>query len=231
VSVVEALDRAALNAYMRAALPDPSTPWREASFAVIDFETSGLDPVTDEIIAFATVTVAQGRVRLADARYQLVRPARMPGAESIRIHGLRENDLAAAPPLAEVLDGLLEAITGRVLVAHVAAVDEGFLDAALRGYGVSLRGGAIDTSALAIKLWKRSRRRFRSIRSTGLSEVARSLGLPVHRPHEADGDALTTAQVFIALAGHLDTLEPQTVGSLLDLPRRASLWRRLLSRF
>ena len=39
----------------------------------------------------------------------------------------------------------------------------------------------------------------------------------MHRPHAADGDALTTAQVFLALANRLDKREPQTVGSLARL--------------
>ena len=47
-----------------------------------------------------------------------------------------------------------------------------------------------------------------------LSDLARVAGLPVHRPHHADGDALTTAQAFIALATHLEAFETQTVGSL-----------------
>ena len=40
--------------------------------------------------------------------------------------------------------------------------------------------------------------------TTALSDVASGLGLPVHRQHEAEGDALTTAQVFLALATHLE---------------------------
>ena len=32
---------------------------------MLDFETTGLDPSADEIISFATVTVAEGRVNLA----------------------------------------------------------------------------------------------------------------------------------------------------------------------
>jgi DNA polymerase-3 subunit epsilon len=47
-----------------------------------------------------------------------------------------------------------------------------------------------------------------------LSHAARELGLPVHRPHHADGDALTTAQLFLALATRLNAREAQTVGSL-----------------
>jgi DNA polymerase III epsilon subunit-like protein len=58
--------------------------------------------------------------------------------------------------------------------------------------------------------------------------MARALGLPAHRPHHADGDALTTAQAFIALATHLDRFTPQTVGSLERPPHAAE--RRTSSR-
>jgi DNA polymerase III subunit epsilon len=217
----------AARAYRSADLPGPRTPWREVTFSVIDLETTGLDPATDEIISFATVTVAGGRVRVDDARHELVRPDRMPGPDSIRIHGLREADLANAPRLAERIDDLLEAMTGRVLVAHVAATETGFLRAALEARGLDLRNPMIDTVALAIELHRLQRRpppRTRdeapsgvAISSPGLGDLARSLGLPVHRPHHADGDALTTAQAFIALATHLDAFGPQTLRSLEQL--------------
>ena len=50
-----------------------------------------------------------------------------------------------------------------------------------------------------------------------LNDAVERLGLPAHRPHHADGDALTTAQLFIALATRLDAVAPQTVGSLARL--------------
>jgi DNA polymerase-3 subunit epsilon len=37
-----------------------------------------------------------------------------------------------------------------------------------------------------------------------LEAAARQLGLPVHTPHHALGDAFTTAQVFLALATRLE---------------------------
>ena len=64
----------------------------------MDLETTGLSLARDEIVSFATVTVSQGKVSLADARYELVRPRHMPGEASSRIHGLREADLIEAPP-------------------------------------------------------------------------------------------------------------------------------------
>jgi DNA polymerase-3 subunit epsilon len=220
-------DSAAARAYRETPMPDPSISWRAVTFSVLDFETTGLNPSADEIISFATVTVAGGRVSLADARYRFVRPRHMPDGESIRIHGLRAADLENAPPLADVLDEL-EAITGRALVAHVAAVERSFLGAALAEHEISLRNSIVDTAALAAELGRRNGRFGRGRGPVGLSDLARSFRLPVHRPHHADGDALTTAQVFLALATHLDGPEPLTLGSMVRLKLRApKRWRGL----
>jgi DNA polymerase-3 subunit epsilon len=229
-------DSPAARAYVEARPPDAGSSWREARFSVVDLETTGLDASTDEIISFATVTVADGRVRLDDARYELVRPRRMPDGETIRIHGLREADLAEAPPLSETLDGLLEALTGTAIVAHVAAVERGFLGAALREHGLELHNHMIDTAVLDSELRRLRREPPADREPIGLSDMARGLGLPVHRPHHADGDALTTAQAFIALATHLDEFGAQTIGSLERLAPGAgrtgfgSLLGRILGR-
>jgi DNA polymerase III subunit epsilon len=227
-------DPPAVRAYLETPMPEGPTPWREVTFTVIDLETTGLDPRSDEIISFATVTVAGGRITLADSRYELVRPQRMPDADTIRIHGLREADLSDARPLSEQLNELLEALTGRALVAHVAAIERGFLGAALSANGLKLRSGMIDTAALDRELRRLRRQPPASREPVGLSDLARSLGLPVHRPHHADGDALTAAQAFIALATHLEAFRPQTLGTLgrvsLRGVRRPRL-RGLLHRF
>ncbi len=101
-----------------------------------------------------------------------------------------------------MLDELLEALTGRLLVAHAAFVERGFLGPVLRTRGVSLRGDVADTQLLA-RVWLEERTGTRPPR-LALEDLARSLRLPIHRSHHALGDALTTAQVFLALATHLE---------------------------
>lgn len=217
---------------MSAPLPPASTPWREAAYSVVDLELTGLDPSEHEIVSFAAVSVAGGRIQLRDSLHRIVRPRRVPDPQTIRIHGLREQDLAAAPALDQVLGGLIESLTGTVLVAHAAAVETGFLRSALSSRGLDLRNPVVDTAALGIELWRlRGEPPLRpsgdesataAISSPGLAELARALGLPVHRPHHADGDALTTAQVFLALATHLEEFGLVTVGSLarISSPQR-----------
>ena len=208
---------AAASAYKATKPPPPATPWREAHYAVVDLETTGLDPRRDEIISFAAIPIEDARLIVGRSRAAIVRPARMPKAETIRIHGLRPADLAEAPMLPEVLDLMLESLTGRVLVAHVAWVERGFLAAALKLAVLRLAEPVLDTSVLARHVL--APEHLGDGQAMSLADLARALGLPVHSPHVAEGDALTTAQLFLALATHLDHSEPQTVGSLARLSR------------
>ena len=205
--------------YADAALDRASTPWRQAHFCVVDLELSGLAR-RDEIIAFGALGVDAGRVVAGGALTGRVRPSRpLPGA-SVVVHGLRTQDLDDAPAERDALAPLVGAMAGRVLVAHHAWVERSFLSRALARQGVALRGPVIDTYALARLL---ARLDGRPDPPRDLSDLVASLGLPAHRPHDALGDALTTAQLLLALATRLDAHAPETVGSLDAARRRADL--------
>ena len=216
---------AAADAYRSSAPPSSDTPWREAAYAVVDLETTGLDARHDEIISFASIPIDAGRIVVGGSYTTIIRPRTMPPPETIRIHGLRRTDLEGAPTLAETLERILDALHERVLVAHVARVEKTFLAAALKTARVRLRGPVLDTAVLAKRALgaaappKHVQAEARSRDEPGLSRAARRFGLPVHRPHHAEGDALTTAQLFIALATLLEEGSPQTVGSLARLSR------------
>jgi DNA polymerase-3 subunit epsilon len=204
--------RGGAHAYARAALPARRLPWQEGRYCVLDLELSGLDPRRHEIIAFGAIPVESGRVRLDGAVTSLVRPTGPLAEESIRVHGIRSADLAGAPSLDDAIDALLQAMAGRVLVAHYARVERAFLRVPLRRAGVRLRGPVIDTSHL-VPLWLAERDGAPPADLT-LTALARACSLPAHSPHTAIGDALTTAQLFIAAATHLDARSRQTIGTL-----------------
>jgi DNA polymerase-3 subunit epsilon len=204
--------------YARAPIDKGKTPWRDAHYCVVDLELSGLDPLNDEIISYAAVPIDAGRVIASGALYGLCRPTRPLPERSILIHGLRTVDLDDAPPIDEALQPLLTAMAGRVIVAHVAWVERSFLGRAFERQNIRLREPILDTYELARLL---TLAREGPSAPSELGELARSLALPVHRPHHALGDALTTAQVFLALATHLDELSSETVQSLARAAQRS----------
>lgn len=211
-------------AYAGARLPRGRTPWREARWCAVDLELTGLDPGEHEIISFGAIPIDDGRVKLDAAVEGLARPGGAISEASIRVHGIRAADLARAPRLVDAIGPLLQAITGRILVVHSAAVERAFLGSALREQGVRLRGPLIDTEVLG-RVWL-AVRDGRALRgSVSLGDLAAALGLPAERPHHALGDTLTTAQVFIALAAHLDALGAETVASLAGAGQRLGALR------
>lgn len=194
-------------------------PWREAEYVVVDLETTGLHLRRDDIVSYGAVPVSQGRARPGSHVYGLVRPRRELSETSITVHGLRAVDLADAPPLEDCVRRLADLLTGRVLVAHAAWVEQAFLNRAFGEYGVRLEGPIVDTAALA----REARVALAGAEGEpSLERLARGLRLPVHTPHHALGDALTTAGVFLALVSRLDRQDPQTVKNLQSISRRQS---------
>lgn len=213
------------DGYANAPLPRRRTPWREGRWCALDLELTGLDPRVDEIISFGAIPIEDGRVRLAEAVSGLVRPEREIGEESIRVHGIRASEVEHAPALEDALPPLLETLAGRIVVAHTAAIERAFLGRALKRVGVRLRGPIVDTEALG-RLWLYEREG-RTLRRLPLPLLAAAVSLPAERPHDALGDALTTAQVFIAVATNLDAARRETVGSLAHAARRLDTVRAL----
>ncbi len=200
-----------------------SASWRTASFIVIDVETTGLDAGSDEIISFAAVPVERARVIAAETVSGLVRPRIPPLPKSVEVHGLRAADLEAAPLAPDALAALPDVLRGRLPVAHRAWVERTFLAPRLRELGFRLARRVIDTALL----WRMlcTERGGRDPGWCTLEAIAAALELPVHRPHEAEGDALTTAQVFLALATHLESHGRGSVRELSGAEARLRGWR------
>ena len=194
------------------AVPRRSPSWRETEFAVLDFETTGLDPARDHIVSFGLVPVVHARIRLADARYELVRPPIVVPTSAIRVHGLRPMDLEAASDLGTHVGELIAALEGRTLVAHAAWIELAVLERGDALGGRRPRRRAVDVLALAATLTNRGDPRRPA--SARLAALAETYGIPVERTHDAFADALTTAQLFILLATELEGRGDATVRDL-----------------
>jgi DNA polymerase III subunit epsilon len=187
-------------------------PWREVELCALDFETTGLDLRRDEIVSFGAVLVVDGRLRLSSMVHQRVRPGRPVPPRAAVIHSLTTAELADAPALEDRLDQLVALVEGRVLLAHGARIERAFLARALALRGLRLHCPVIDTAVLAVRAGFRAGTPDRLI---GLEYLATTLCLPVHTPHHALGDALTTAEAFLALASRLEGGGISTVRQLV----------------
>lgn len=188
--------------------------WRAASFAALDFETTGLDLGNDVVVSFGVVPIDEGRVRVRDAVHQLVSPSVPPSPRSQTIHELRPQDLRDAPEIAEARETLAAALSGRFLLAWFADVEVHFLAAIFGGSLRRWRRRTIDVRNLAIAA-DGGVREARGTPGYGLSATAERLGVPVANPHEALDDALVTAQLFLVLAPRLAGRPEPTVRQLL----------------
>jgi DNA polymerase-3 subunit epsilon len=200
-------------------------PWREAALVALDVEATGLDPARDEVISFAAVPIEAGRIVASHAVYQVVRPRVASSPESIAIHGILPADVASAPAIGEVSDLLAAAVRGRVPIAHPAWVERMFLDPVLRPYRLRLGSTMLDTAMLHRLLC--IERELPDPGTRSLGACAEQAGVPVEHPHHARGDALTCAQLFLALATHLETFGHGSVGALSAADRKVQAWNLL----
>ncbi|WP_307787620.1 3'-5' exonuclease [Mycolicibacterium sp. S2-37] len=198
-------------------------PWRDVEYAVVDLETTGLNLRRDSIVSYGATVIRAGRIIVSENRYGLVRPDSTVSPESMTIHGLLPSDLRGAPPLTEAVTALDEVITGRVLVAHAAWVEEAFLERAFRMSRKRLRCRVVDTAAMARAVGARAAR---CNGEPDLEVLATEVGVPVVSPHHALGDATTTAQVFLALATRVSRLGYTTARDLITLTAADRLWPR-----
>ena len=207
-------------------MPDWRSPWREVPFAVVDVETTGLDARQDELLSVGVVPIDAGRIVAGACTYLVVRPVRPPAPANVVVHGITPGEAMQAPPLRDVVPSIVAALDGRVPVAHVAWVERAFLAPVLRRHGARFGPAVLDTDQLLRwVVWREEGLLLPPHLS--LAAAAARLGLPVQRPHHALGDALTTAQVFLAVAGRLETRGPVSPGSLRNAQRRLSLARAI----
>jgi DNA polymerase-3 subunit epsilon len=199
--------------------------WREARLAALDFETTGLDPGVDHVLSFGVVVIEGGRIRLEGSLYRVVRPPIRLPPQTIVVHGIRPSDVVQAPALEDVAGELVEALAGRILVAHVAWVELAFLDAFFRKDGRRW-GSAIDVVNLAARIAALEGGGSQGS-SRRLADLAARYGVPTGRAHHAFDDALTTAQLFLVLAARL---ERRGVVRPRDLVAAPLGWRRRVRR-
>ena len=108
-------------------------PERTDRLALIDLETTGTSPATDRITEIGLVLMDAGEV--TQCWSSLVNPGQPVAPEIQWLTGLSNEQLARAPVFSEVWPHLAPLLHQRILVAHNARFDHGFLKAEWRRLG------------------------------------------------------------------------------------------------
>lgn len=186
--------------------PDGGTPIRDVPLLALDLETTGLDAGRDVIVSIGLIPLRHDRIQCSGARHWLVQPDRSPDEIAATIHGITHAELSTAPPFDDRFDALLQAMAGKIVVAHCAAIERRFLSAASEKLtGEPLVFPVIDTLRLEAMRYPAGRldgllRWFRKPNKPSLRLDAARMryGLPAYRPHHALTDALATAELLQA---------------------------------
>ena len=186
-----------------------------------DLETTGLDPARDEIVQIGAVRIVGGRLLRGESFEQLVDPGRPVPPSSTRFHGLTDAMLEGAPPPAIALARFKTFLGDAILIAHNAAFDVAFLRRKEELAGVRFDNPVLDTLLLSALLDP----------DTGdhsLDAAAARHGITIRARHSALGDAMATAELFLALVPRLERRGIDSLGAALAACRREARQRQRL---
>ena len=186
--------------YLAQPLPDPKADFRQADYLAVDLETTGLDPLKDQILSVGMLVLHAGSwIDLSSAQHRLVRPEGDIPEQSAVIHRITDDRAATGGGIKLVMAEVLEALAGRVLLAHHVRVEHGFFDQACRRlYGQPLLVRVADTQVLAQRALERGNQSYGG-GDLRLAALRSRYHLPRYPAHNALSDALAAAELFLAL--------------------------------
>jgi DNA polymerase-3 subunit epsilon len=182
----------------------------DATFVVVDLETTGLRPGSSRICEIGAIRVCA--FALAEEFELLVDPGVPLDATISALTGLRDAELRGQPHPSIAVRSFLEFAGDAVLVAHNARFDLAFIDRETeRLTGGRLAGPVVDTVGLARRLLAGRTRR------VGLASLAQFFGTAARPCHRALPDAQATAEILVQLIGLAQERGARSVADLVDL--------------
>ncbi len=165
----------------------------------LDCETSGFNILADDVVSVAAIKIRGSRILTSEAYRALVRPGAAMEVSAIKVHQLREADVAKGRPMREVLPELLGFIGSRPLVGYWISFDVRMLNKYLYSLlNIHLPNRQIDVSELYYE-----RKYGNAPPGTAIDlrykAILSDLKLPFLPQHDAFNDALSAAQMYLVL--------------------------------
>ncbi len=163
-------------------------------FVVFDIETTGLSAATNKITEIGAVITKNGEIL---AKFNSFVNPGVPIPENIvELTGITDEMVADAPPVEKVLVDFFDFIGDRMLVAHNAAFDTGFIRQAAETAGMKFENPYLDTVAM-------SRYMNPDLRNHKLDTLAKHYQLGDFNHHRASDDAEMLAAIFTCMINRL----------------------------
>jgi DNA polymerase-3 subunit epsilon len=148
--------------------------------AYLDLETTGMSPARERVTEVGLVLVDDGVV--TEEWSQLINPEQPIPPEITYLTGISNSMVRAAPVFADVAPILQEKLAGRLIVAHNARFDYGFLKAEFARLDLPFITKPLCTVRLSRALYPQHN-------SHGLDAIIERFDLDVSQRHRALGDA------------------------------------------
>ena len=175
---------------------EPPPPGEAVS---IDCETTGLNTRKDDIVAVAAIRLRGNRILTSERFEAIVKPRARLNPNAIKIHRLREQDVADARPMEEILPELLRFIGSRPLVGFYVEFDVAMLNRHVRRLlGIELPNAQIEVSGTYYERKYGDAPPGTEV-DLRFASILNDLGIPALEQHDASSDALTTAMMYLTL--------------------------------
>ena len=177
-------------------------PPPEGEWVALDCETTGLDVRRDQIISIGAVRIAGNRLLTSQRLELLVRPERALKADSVRVHRLRESDVAQGMDPGQAMRRLLEFVGSRPLVGYYLEFDVAMINRVIWPMlGVRLPQRKIEVSAMYYDFKNRQLPAHARDGTIDLrfETIMSELALPSREAHDALNDEVMAGLAFLKL--------------------------------
>ena len=170
------------------------------SYISFDVETTGLNPLENEIIEIGALKVRDGKV--AERFMEFIKPTVSISPAITSLTGITNDMVAGARPRCSAISDFLDFCEEDVLIGHNVSFDYSFMKCSAAADGLPFEKMGIDTLKIAQKVLK-------DLDSKSLGSLCDYYHIENKSAHRAYHDALATAKLYQTLAHYFEEKDPK----------------------
>jgi len=188
----------------------------ENEFVVFDLETTGLNPLKNEIIEIGAVKIKDGKI--IDEFSSMVKPTTNIPAKITEITGIDDDMVKDAKTFKKVFKQFVEFMDGAPLVAHNIDFDYSFIRKPLDQYMKTENITLIDTLTLARAVLPK-------LKNHKLATLVNHYDIKLENHHRALDDAKATGYLLFELLEEIEEVEINNINEINELTKNIN-WKK-----